>query len=287
MLKHSLYLYNKLINNRLYSILLLIFLGNITLHAQEENLPAEIDSLERAYEELIQVEEESIRYRLRNYQFFAIGDESSDTLVQVRIRHPHFYDGSYVWLNEKLNDLAVNGSEPSIHRRNAAQTAAEIFTDYQTFLDDFPDYEISWYLFRYIEIIYEDSLLLTMLYQEERYLGGAHPNSFRMFFNLDKTQQKELSLYDIIIPEKAADLTRYAEKQFRHIRGLNFTGSINAAGFWFVDDQFSLSDNFIFTEEGLLFYYNPYDIAPYSMGSTELVLPYKEINRFLKEIYRR
>ena len=212
-------------------------------------------------------------FQYRRFQFFALGDSKTDTLVQIQFRYPYFYDSSLIWINEKISSIAVNGMEPSIHRKNAAQSAADIFDDYFLLLDDYPDYEFSWFLIRDIEKIYEDSSIATLLFRESRYLGGAHPIDIRHFINLDKINHKELMLFDIISPDKEPNLTKYAEQIFRAVREIKFTGSLNAAGFWFNNDKFMLSENFSLADEGLVFYYNPYDIAPFSMGSTQLLLP--------------
>jgi hypothetical protein len=45
----------------------------------------------------------------------------------------------------------------------------------------------------------------------------------------------------------------------------------------FENDQFFLPDNFAIVEEGITFFYNSYEIAPYAMGATELILRYDEL----------
>jgi hypothetical protein len=283
----SIKMYKSLLINYIALLIGMFLCGGKLLYGQEPISASKPDSLNMPFYSPVDSGETSLQIHFRNYQFFALGDTLADTLVQLQIRYPHFWGDSLQWLNENLHKMAVNGTEPGFHRRNAAQTATEIFDDYFTFLADFPDYQISWYLHRTIEIIYQDSLLLTMLFNEQRYLGGAHPTDIRHFLNIDLKNQKELSLYDVIKPEKAPELAQYGEKVFRAIRELNFTGSLNAAGFWFVDDQFTLSENFSLTEAGLILYYNPYDIGPYSLGATELLLPYREINQFLQRDFRR
>jgi hypothetical protein len=43
------------------------------------------------------------------------------------------------------------------------------------------------------------------------------------------------------------------------------------------------NDNFFITGGGIGFFYNPYEIAPYSSGSTEIFLPWEEILPLLKK----
>ena len=43
------------------------------------------------------------------------------------------------------------------------------------------------------------------------------------------------------------------------------------------------SDNFWISENGISFFYNPYDLAPYSMGSITISLKYADIQELLRE----
>jgi hypothetical protein len=52
-------------------------------------------------------------------------------------------------------------------------------------------------------------------------------------------------------------------------------------GFSFENNKFSLSDNFGLTSDGLLVYYQPYLVAPFSFGATILQFKYFEISDYL------
>ena len=45
------------------------------------------------------------------------------------------------------------------------------------------------------------------------------------------------------------------------------------------------SENFILSEETITFVYNPYEIAPYNVGSTELIIPFSDIKELLKNSF--
>ena len=91
----------------------------------------------------------------------------------------------------------------------------------------------------------------------------------------------KLTLEDIISDKQ--QLTGLAEKKFREMKNMGETDSLKDAGFWFDGNKFALSENFGVTETGLLFFYNPYEIAPWAMGSTELEIPFEEIQTLLKK----
>ena len=44
-----------------------------------------------------------------------------------------------------------------------------------------------------------------------------------------------------------------------------------------------IPENFLLEKEGVMFYYNRYEIAPYSAGDFSLTVPYEQINAYLKK----
>lgn len=73
----------------------------------------------------------------------------------------------------------------------------------------------------------------------------------------------------------------FAEKKFRAAYRLKANDPINASGLAFEDDVFQLPQTYFFTDKGLLLYYNVYEIASYSDGPKELLIPYTEVSPYL------
>jgi hypothetical protein len=112
------------------------------------------------------------------------------------------------------------------------------------------------------------------------YMGGAHGNGYVAYKHFDRETGRELSLMDFFTDIDA--LNSIAEPHFRKLFDLNPTESLNDYGFWFENDKFSVNNNFTFTSESVVFYYNSYEIAPYSGGPTELEVPLNEIRHLFK-----
>jgi hypothetical protein len=53
--------------------------------------------------------------------------------------------------------------------------------------------------------------------------------------------------------------------------------------FNFYEDQIVPNNNFYITPEGIVYVYNPYDIAPYSMGQTSVLLTFEKLKPILKK----
>jgi len=49
------------------------------------------------------------------------------------------------------------------------------------------------------------------------------------------------------------------------------------------ENKIAYNDNFAVTKEGLKFYYNNYEIAPYASGPTEILITYSELNDLISK----
>jgi len=48
-------------------------------------------------------------------------------------------------------------------------------------------------------------------------------------------------------------------------------------GFWFQGDAFEVNENFYFENGNIVFLFNPYEIAPYAGGTSELIIPLSDL----------
>ena len=112
------------------------------------------------------------------------------------------------------------------------------------------------------------------------YTGGAHPNYYVSKKIFDKETGQLLQLLDIV--KDTSSLKKLVEIDFRKQVEISPTESLSAAGFWFEKDQFKLPLNVGMTNDGLGFYYNPYEVAPYAQGTIEIILPFEKVEKFLK-----
>jgi len=112
------------------------------------------------------------------------------------------------------------------------------------------------------------------------YSGGAHPNSYLTYSNHDVLNKQVIELEDLLVPGAMAKLTAVGNTIFRKQEGLTPTQSLE--NYSFENNKFSLNTNFLITEEGLMFFYNTYEIRSYAEGPMELLLPYASLKGILK-----
>lgn len=114
--------------------------------------------------------------------------------------------------------------------------------------------------------------------------GSAHGISATQFLNWDNANEKVLGLANILQPGQH-DAYVAALKQV-HAQWLNTQPDAQRdtaaySRIW----PFQPSENFAFSDAGLVVKYNSYEIAPYSSGQPELLIPYSALQGILKPEY--
>jgi len=141
--------------------------------------------------------------------------------------------------------------------------------------------------------VYFEERTVTIPYQSDRIVnlsfalsfstGGLHPQYADTFTSFNAATGARIRLADIFVPWYEPRLTRIAENNFRAVKGVKPGMTLRDAGYiFFKNDTFALNENYWIGPKGITFYYNPYEIAPYAMGPTELLLTYREIRELIK-----
>lgn len=160
---------------------------------------------------------------------------------------------------------------------------AQFFALYETTLNDDPASALfGWAVERTIRVVYNTPRVFVIETSDYSFTGGAHPNSMSLYANFDPRQGRKLALDDLFQPGYRERLIRIAEQEFRRARQMGPGDTFESAGFWFDNNQFRLPDNFFISERGLSFFYNPYEIAPYAMGSVEFTLSRAALQSILR-----
>jgi hypothetical protein len=113
------------------------------------------------------------------------------------------------------------------------------------------------------------------------FTGGAHPNSFRSYHAFDGKTGEEKQIKSFIADSVA--LLKLVETHFRKEEKLADTVNLEESGYFLSNHQFFVPANYVFTREGILFYYNPYEIAAYARGAIKFTIPYSELEGIVKK----
>ena len=147
------------------------------------------------------------------------------------------------------------------------------------------NFQQQWTLSKTVKVSRAAPPAISLEYSEWSYTGGAHGNFFSTFLNFDAATGERLKLDAIVNPGSMPRLTAIAEAHFRKQRELAPDASLKSAGFWFPEGRFQLSPIFGLSEKDLIFQYNVYDVASYSMGPTTVTIPLTEIRALLRPAF--
>lgn len=148
----------------------------------------------------------------------------------------------------------------------------ELSSSYQQLVNEFEDYEQSWLVEINADILYQNQNYISIASSVFNFTGGAHPNNSQIYKTYDLQTGEPITLGDLFIEGYEKALYEAAEIEFRMQKEIPPRNSLSSAGYWFEDDQFKLNENFAIIRQSLIFYFNPYEIGPYSLGATELEL---------------
>ncbi len=153
--------------------------------------------------------------------------------------------------------------------------AGAFLAEHRAFVADFPEAAAEWYVEITATSVFNTPDVATIVIAETAYTGGAHPNSRLRLVSFDVATGQLLGVEDLTT--EIAALTAVVEQQLRADRGLGAGDDLEAAGFWLPEEGFSLPDNLGVVADGLLFHWDAYEIAPYSMGAIDVLVPAGEL----------
>lgn len=119
-------------------------------------------------------------------------------------------------------------------------------------------------------------------------MGGIHPKQWSRCINFDFVTGKLLTKEDVFASSARKDIENllldklitqcaenFPDKPIGSLDDLQELGILQST-------EIYLPDNFLLDKNYILFLFNRYDIAPYSMGAIELKLTYEEVGHYLK-----
>jgi len=146
---------------------------------------------------------------------------------------------------------------------------------YELFTLEFPDSPESWYLYmdgKHSTIL--GDTLFTLKLDHSEFMGGAHGNQSVYLYSYDLKNGEPID----IAARYGESLKRVAERKFRKQHGIGPDEDLNGAGFIFPESGFILPENIGYTSKGVTLIYNPYEVASYSAGATEINIALSELD---------
>lgn len=218
-------------------------------------------------------------------------DQNQDNgCLELSYTYPSFSGGDDIPVKDTLEKaIATFIFDSAGHPLSEAsfdELARNWFSFYDSTLTAIPDYKLPWEQRMNVRLIHQTPEYLSVEFAEWEFTGGAHGTETKVYRMYSIPDGKRLTLADILKEDKRNQLAAVAEPVFRDQKKFPDDVKYDERNYFFRDGQFSLNKNYALTEKGLLFHFNPYEIAPYSEGFTRLLLTYGQIDSLLAASYK-
>ena len=204
--------------------------------------------------------------------------------VVIKLTYPFVKEGierTRNSINQYIKSMVLESiiPDPNEKIKDFETASQQLIKYYQDQVDEFPDYEMGWEVEvdGSVEIVGNYAVITLPTYSN---LGGAHPNHHTSIVNFDLGTGEELKFMDII--EDAKAFKELAQKRFVEARISDYNLTEVDINEFFFGEGFKLPENFALKKEGIFFYYNPYEAAPYTLGTTEFTISYKDLEGIVK-----
>ncbi|TKC02676.1 DUF3298 and DUF4163 domain-containing protein [Pedobacter cryotolerans] len=256
---------------------LIILLIGIALFASCSNekkaensssIEAKIDTLTYIYD--------SVKVYSKN---IAKAETAFKDTAKATIKYPVFKNEA---LNKHIQRQVLNyfsDEDPSII--SYQEIANSFIRGYDSFFKDNQNTPQSWFLIIDVRVLQQSSNYIALKYLHGDYAGGAHPNSSITFINFNPKTNQPLTLDSLIENDQKPKLLAVAETIFRKNEKLTPTEPL-ADKYFFDQGKFALAQSFYVNDKGLVFLYNPYEIKAYAYGTTELIIPFNQLQGIAK-----
>ena len=132
----------------------------------------------------------------------------------------------------------------------------------------------------HIQLYVKNLLVYRIDYNE--YTGGAHGIYMSTFLNMDLRTLSPIRLDDLFVSDYKEPLTDLLWNQLMADNKVATRQELEDLGYATTGDL-EPTENFYLDKEGITFYYNVYDIAPYVMGPVKITLPYEAMQHLISD----
>ena len=214
-------------------------------------------------------------------------NESPKAKINLYLLHPNLTKGNPLkdTLDRIITQFLINKSElinsPELLLENIT---FDFFNSYYKATEGIEDLSstasFNWGKNITMDICHNENNIVSIKVEKYAFTGGAHGISMTEFVVCDLNLRKRLELNDIFKEGARENLDALLDKKLRRLNGITPEEKLNEAGFFV--DKMEATENFYINKDGIGFFYNIYHIAPYSSGTTELLVPFREI----KDLFR-
>ncbi len=192
--------------------------------------------------------------------------------MRYTIKYPHFISDTYQNMLNKLNSL-YRTKAVMYERSNVMNLYQMAMVEYEySVANDFPIRQFE--AFVDFTVTYNQNCMLSLYFDQYEYAGGAHGLTYRYSDTWNLSKSKRMDLVDFF-PGR----NQYKKYLIETINKQIAAEVAKGNGMFFENYEKLVSENlktnsFYLSEEGVVIYFQQYDIAPYAAGIPTFVIPY-------------
>jgi hypothetical protein len=182
-----------------------------------------------------------------------------------------------------FNDALYSGLDPDRYKDQVVREQREAFFSRQSSLvvmDRGRRQSANWYYRENVTAGNTEYPGIVVEREVETFTGGAHGLRTKQYYVIDVDSPRLIHIEDLF-QDYLGDRTRALV--YEALRKHSFLGEDQplSEGMFFSDEP-ELSTNFYVSEEGVVLRWDPYEIAPFSEGEIEILLPWRTIRPMMK-----
>lgn len=212
------------------------------------------------------------------------GNPSADFNISLLFPNAQLDEAVYHQLLEKIYYYIGFRGEPQSQKLILSQLEERYFAQFQSSLaniklDSFPE-AFHWEKNIRMDVINNEAGLLCLQFETYAKTGDRDGTLVRKYLVFSLKENKVLKIEDVLNEESISELQLLLQKKLRQNYRIDETATFSTVGFF--QDSIPLTKNFYLHPGGIGFYYNVFEIAPESTGSSNVFIPFSEIQAFLK-----
>lgn len=182
-------------------------------------------------------------------------------------------------INFKIKEAIISTLSDVTKKTNLESVLEDFNSEYIAFKKEFPEASHpAWELHIEAEKSYQSEDVITLSVNTYEFKGGAHGNDKIKFLNLNTATGDVYNINDLV--ENSEDFKTLAKTYF--LKSIDADKENNKIEDYFFGKPFQLPENIGFSDDGLVFLYNVYEVASYNQGYTEFIIPFDAVEPFLK-----
>lgn len=214
-------------------------------------------------------------------------NDSSEYCTRINLSYPEFNSEKHraqaQEINEQVQSYVLNQVFPdTVENKSIEMFADRFISDYKEIKEAFGE-AFGWYAKVNGSVVRNDTSIVTVELTADLYTGGAHGNFNLQYLNFNPKTGKKITFASLFTAGYQQQLNNIVEAKFRAKYNISPDKDLSDEGYQFEQGKYYNEENFALLPEGIKFYYNSYEIAPYSHGPSEVLISYDQLKGILKK----